>query len=218
MSTSTKNPAGQEERVTIAGADVNLEGRLWLGPEPRGVVITHPHPLYGGTMDNNVVWTAVHAFQARGWSTLRFNFRGVGLSTGEHGDGLAEVADVQAALSFLGSRLAGEIFLVGYSFGAAVAGRALLAGVAAAGLVMISPPIALMEMPFLAKVPKLRLIIVGDRDDFCPLPDLEKLLASAPPESRPELKIVPGASHFFAGREKPLYTLLLEHPLAASRR
>ena len=215
MSAAIKKPAGQEEQVTIAGADVNLEGRLWLGSEPHGVVITHPHPLYGGTMDNNVVWTAFQAFQAKGWSTLRFNFRGVGLSTGEYGDGLAEVADVQAALMFLGSRLQGKIFLVGYSFGAAVAGRALLSGVAAAGLIMISPPIALMEMPYLAKVPKLRLIIVGDRDEFCPLPRLEELLGAAPPESRPEVKIVPGASHFLAGREKPLYDLLLAYPLTA---
>jgi len=106
---------------------------------------------------------------------------------------------------------------VGYSFGAAVAGRALLSGVAAAGLVMISPPIALMEMPYLAKVPKLRLIIVGDRDEFCPLPRLEELLAAAPPESRPEVKIVPGASHFLAGREKPLYDLLLAYPLTAAQ-
>ena len=92
-----------EERITIAGADVNLEGRLALGGGPGGVVITHPHPMYGGTMDNNVVWTAARAFQARDWTTLRFNFRGVGLSSGEHGDGMSEMADVQAALAYLES-------------------------------------------------------------------------------------------------------------------
>jgi len=213
MAASTASPTIQEERVTIAGADVNLEGRLGVGSMPHGVVITHPHPLYGGTMDNNVVWTAVHAFQARGWTTLRFNFRGVGLSTGEFGDGLAEVADVQAALSFLGTRLTGSRFIVGYSFGAAVAGRALATGVSAAGLIMIAPPIAFMDMSFLPKVAKLRLIIVGDRDEFCPLPQLEKVYAAQPREQRPEMKIVPGASHFFAGREKPLYDLLLAYPL-----
>ncbi len=214
MAATKTSPPIQEERVTIAGADVNLEGRLGVGVEPHGVVITHPHPLYGGTMDNNVVWTAVHAFQARGWTTLRFNFRGVGLSTGAFGDGLAEVADVQAALSFLGARLTGSRFIVGYSFGAAVAGRAFYTGVSAAGLIMIAPPIALLDMSFLPKVPKLRLIIVGDRDEFCPLPELEKVYAAHPTAPRPEIKIVPGASHFFAGREKPLYSLLLEYPLA----
>lgn len=200
-----------EEQVTITGADVNLEGRLVMGSEPHGVVITHPHPLYGGTMDNNVVWTAALAFQAKGWSTLRFNFRGVGLSTGSYGEGLAEVADVQAALSFLGARVSGGRYLVGYSFGAAVAGRALLSGVSTAGLIMIAPPIALMELPFLAQVPKLDLIIVGERDEFCPLPALEKLFAATPPERRPQIQTIPGASHFFAGREKPLYTALVEY-------
>ena len=129
MSSSGKISEVAEERVTISGPDVNLEGRLAMGDGVSGVVITHPHPLYGGTMDNNVVWTAARAFQARHWSTLRFNFRGVGLSSGEYGDGLAEMADVQAALSFLGSRQSGPPYLVGYSFGAAVAGLALVQGV-----------------------------------------------------------------------------------------
>jgi hypothetical protein len=169
--------------------------------------------MYGGTMDNNVVWTAAHAFQARHWTTLRFNFRGVGLSAGEYGDGLAEMADVQAALSFLGSRLAGPKYVVGYSFGAAVAGRALFQGVSAAGIIMIAPPIAMMEMNFLPKVPRLRLIVVGDRDEFCPLPQLEKMFEGQPEDRRPEIKVVSGCSHFFAGREKPLYTTLLEYPL-----
>ena len=116
MSSSGNIPEVAEERVTISGPDVNLEGRLAMGDGVSGVVITHPHPLYGGTMDNNVVWTAVRAFQARHWSTLRFNFRGVGLSSGEYGDGIAEMADVQAALSFLRSRqsgppLSGGLFL-----------------------------------------------------------------------------------------------------------
>ena len=85
MSSSAKISEVAEERVTIPGPDVNLEGRLAVGDVVSGVVITHPHPMYGGTMDNNVVWTAARAFQARRWSTLRFNFRGVGLSSGEYG-------------------------------------------------------------------------------------------------------------------------------------
>ncbi len=213
MPRSEGTPEVQEERVIIAGADVNLEGRLALGSGPGGVIITHPHPMYGGTMDNNVVWTAAHAFQARHWTTLRFNFRGVGLSSGEYGDGLAEMADVQAGLSFLGSRLTGPRYVVGYSFGAAVAGRALAQGVSATGMIMIAPPIAMMEMNFLPRVPRLRLIVVGDRDEFCPLPQLEKMFDAQPEDRRPEIKVVSGSSHFFAGREKPLYNILLEYPL-----
>ena len=214
MSGSAKIPEVAEERVTISGADVNLEGRFALGDGPGGVVITHPHPLYGGTMDNNVVWTAARAFQARGWSTLRFNFRGVGLSSGKYGDGLAEMADVQAALSFLGSRQSGPCYLVGYSFGAAVAGSALFQGVSAAGMIMIAPPIKMLNMDFLPKVPRLRLIVVGDRDEFCPVPQLEKMLEMQPEDRRPEIKVLPGCSHFFAGKEKPLYNILLEYPLS----
>lgn len=206
-------PEVPEERVTIAGSDVNLEGRLALGDGSGGVIITHPHPLYGGTMDNNVVWTAARAFQARHWTTLRFNFRGVGLSLGEYGDGMSEMADVQAALSFLESRQVSPRYVVGYSFGAAVAGRALIQGVSAAGIVMIAPPIAFMDMSFLPRVPRLRLIVVGDQDEFCPLPQLEKMFESQPEDRRPEIKVVNGSSHFFAGREKPLYTILLDYPL-----
>lgn len=202
-----------EERVTIAGPDVNLEGRFAPGESAGGVIITHPHPMYGGTMDNNVVWTAAQAFQRQGWATLRFNFRGVGLSTGEYGEGLAEMADVQAALSFLGSRLTGPRYVVGYSFGAAVAGRALLQGVSAAGIIMIAPPIAFMDMAFLPKVPRLGLIVVGDRDEFCPLDRLEEMFSDQAAERRPAIKVVNGASHFFAGREKPLFTILQEYPL-----
>ena len=213
MPRSSGIPEVLEERVTIAGADVNLEGRLAVGDGPAGVMITHPHPMYGGTMDNNVVWTAARAFQARHWTTLRFNFRGVGLSSGEYGDGLAEMADVQAALSFLESRQVRSRYVVGYSFGAAVAGRALVQGVSAAGIIMIAPPIAMMEMNFLPKVPRLSLIVVGDRDEFCPLPQLEKMFDEQPEDRRPEIKVVSGASHFFAGREKPLYNILLEYPL-----
>jgi alpha/beta superfamily hydrolase len=213
MPRSTGIPNVLEERITIAGADVNLEGRLALGGSQGGVVITHPHPMYGGTMDNNVVWTAAQAFQARDWTTVRFNFRGVGLSTGEFGDGMSEMADVQAALAFLESRQVSRRYVVGYSFGAAVAGRALVQGVSAAGIIMIAPPIAFMDMSFLPKVPRLHLIVVGDRDEFCPLPQLEKMFESQPDDRRPEIKVVSGSSHFFAGREKPLYNILFEYPL-----
>lgn len=202
-----------EERVTISGPDVNLEGRFAPGDGDGGVVITHPHPLYGGTMDNNVVWTASRAFQARRWSTLRFNFRGVGLSSGEYGNGLAEIADVQAALSYLESRQSGPRYLVGYSFGAAVAGYALFQGVSAAGMIMLAPPIKMLDMAFLPKLSRLRLIVVGDRDEFCPVSELEKMFETQPEDRRPEIKVLPGCSHFFAGQEKSLYNILVEYPI-----
>ena len=120
-----------EEEVSIPGPGITLEGRLSVGAAPGGAVITHPHPLFGGTMANNVVLTAVRALAARGMAALRFNFRGGGRSTGVYGGGVDEAEDVAAALAFLKSRTPGPHHVIGYSFGAAVAGRALIQGLTA---------------------------------------------------------------------------------------
>jgi alpha/beta superfamily hydrolase len=166
-------------------------------------------------MANNVVWAAVRALTARNLSALRFNFRGVGRSTGTYGGGIDEVDDVAATLAFLKSRVPGPHYLVGYSFGAAVAGRALLQGLAADGAVFIAPPIAFMDLSFLPRVPGLKLIIVGDRDDLCPLPSLEALLAqSSPPPGEPPaaVKVIQGTDHFFGGAEEILFRALRDFP------
>ncbi len=157
------------DAVTIPGPDVTLEGRFLPGTAGPGVVITHPHPLFGGSMNNNVVWTAERAFHRRGFATLCFNFRGVGRSTGTYGEGEAEAEDVAAALDFLRERTPGPLYLVGYSFGAFVAGRALLQGLAVRAAVFIAPPIAFMDLSWLPRVPGLRLVVAGDQDDICPL-------------------------------------------------
>jgi alpha/beta superfamily hydrolase len=194
-----------EKKVLIPGPET-LEGMYC--PGTRGAaVITHPHPLYGGDMDNNVVWIAVRAFQSRGWATLRFNFRGVGESTGGYGEGLAEAGDVQAALEYVKTRGPGPHLVVGYSFGAYAGAQALLKELAADRAIFISPPVAFMPMPFLGQVPKLSLIIVGDRDDICPLAQLEALLA--PVRNRIKLVVLPGADHFWGGSEEDLYQVLV---------
>jgi alpha/beta superfamily hydrolase len=200
-----------EEQVSIAGARVSLEGVLVPGTTPGGVVITHPHPLFGGSMANNVVWTATRAFGARGMAALRFNFRGVGRSTGTYSGGAEETADVAAALALLQSRTPGPYYVVGYSFGAFVAGRALLDGLDADGAIFIAPPIAFMDLSFLPQVPELRLIAVGDRDEFCPLQNLEALLAEV--KSPPAVRVIEGADHFFGGGEDQLFQTLRDFPL-----
>src|SRR6185295_8845408 len=114
-----------ETTVTIAAGDVRLEGRLAVpAGATRGAVVCHPHPQYGGTMDNNVVVAVTDALRAAGLATLRFNFRGVGSSEGRHGGGAAEVGDAHAALAHLRAAGIEDVALVGYSFGAAVAARA----------------------------------------------------------------------------------------------
>jgi uncharacterized protein len=200
-----------EEQISIAAAGVSLEGALVPDPAPGGVVITHPHPLFGGSMANNVVWTAARAFAARHMTALRFNFRGVGRSTGTYGGGLEETADVDAALEFLKSRTPGPYYVVGYSFGAFVAGRALLDGLAVDGALFVAPPIAFMDLSFLPRVPGLKLIAVGDRDELCPLESLHALLAEAP--TPPVVRIIQDTDHFFGGTEEQLFQTLRDFPL-----
>jgi len=202
-----------EEEVAIPGPEV-LEGRFIPGALGPGVIITHPHPRFGGSMDNNVVWTAARAFAARGWATLRFNFRGVGESTGAYGQGLAEVADVAAALEFLQARTPGPCYLVGYSFGAFVTARAMLQGLAAPGALLIAPPIAFMDLAFLPQVPRLQLIVAGERDELCPLAALRVLLARS--QAPVALAVIAGADHFFGGREEELFQVLRDFALPES--
>jgi alpha/beta superfamily hydrolase len=205
-----------EEAVSIPGPGITLEGRLSVGAAPGGAVITHPHPLFGGDMANNVVLTAARALAARGMSALRFNFRGVGRSTGVYGGGVDEAADVAAALEFLKSRTPGPHYVIGYSFGAAVAGRALIQGLSADGAILIAPPIAFMDLSFLPRVPGLRLIVVGDRDELCPLPSLKALMAerqALPGEKPPEVRVIRGGDHFFSAGEAELFQVLRDFPL-----
>jgi alpha/beta superfamily hydrolase len=139
----------------------------------------------------------------------------VGRSTGAYGGGLEEAEDVAAALSYLTTRTPGPYFVAGYSFGAAVAARALLQGLAADGAVFIAPPIAFMDMAFLPRVPRLKLIAVGDEDELCPVEQLEALLASRPAaaETPVAVRIIAGADHFFGGGEEELFRLLRDFPL-----
>ncbi len=198
------------DRVSIPGPGITLEGRWLPGPGGPGVVITHPHPRFGGSMDNNVVWTAERAFHSKGFATLCFNFRGVGRSTGGYGGGEAEVADVAAALDFLKTRSPGPHYLVGYSFGAYVSGQALLNGLAAQGAVFIAPPIAFMDLSWLPGVPGLKLVVAGDRDDICPVADL---LVRWGAGAGPEIVVIAGADHFFGGREDKLFQVLRDFAL-----
>ena len=118
-----------------------------------------------------------------------------------------------AALEFLKSRAPGPHYVVGYSFGAAVAGRALLAGLSADGAIFVAPPIAFMDLSFLPRVPGLKLIVVGDGDELCP-PDLRALMASSqcPGEARAEVLVIEGADHFFGSAEEELFRVLRDFP------
>ncbi len=175
-----------------------MEGLLERRSKRRGVVITHPHPLYGGDMENPVVETVRLACAAKGLSTLRFNFRGVGKSQGRHDRGRKEQADVRAAVAYLRETGIDTVCLWGYSFGAWVNAKAVQKGLSVAAMVMISPPVAFMDFEGIAALGSLRCVIAGDRDDMGPLSRIREMLSLWNPEAR--LESIPGADHFFSGQ------------------
>jgi alpha/beta superfamily hydrolase len=194
--------AEQPATVDVAGA-VTLEARVAVPPgATAGVVVCHPHPLYGGDMDNGVVVRAVEACAARNLATLRFNFRGVGASSGTHDDGRSEQDDARAALADLTRRLpaGATVALAGYSFGAAVA-AAVAEGTPLAGLALIAPPLRVMPV---ATAPAGRgpvLIVVGAEDQYCPAEALDTLQVALPQAT---ITVIEGADHFFFGALDPL--------------
>ena len=134
-----------ETTVTFLSNGLEIEGQLAAGDHQRGVVVTHPHPLYGGNMHNNVVIAVSRAYQSRGCTTLRFNFRGVGGSQGNYDDGVGEQEDVRAAVAYLADNGMEQIDLAGYSFGAWVNALAINGGLQVARMIMLSPPVAIIS-------------------------------------------------------------------------
>ena len=201
----------ESEAVLTTADGVTLEARVAVPASPKaGLVACHPHPLYGGDMDNPVVVRVTEVCGALGFATLRFNFRGVGRSTGTHGEGRAETRDVEAALAYLRGALgpARPLALAGYSFGAVVASRVATAGSSPAGglaaLALIAPPLARTgEEPFagLASFAAPLLIAAGSQDEYGPRPMLDALAQRLP---RATLAIIEGANHFFFGKLYPL--------------
>jgi alpha/beta superfamily hydrolase len=181
--------------------DLTLEGELRFPSETPapGVVVCHPHPLYGGDMDNSVVVAACDALVARGFAALRFNFRGVGASEGAFSKGDAERNDVRAALDHLAAQDevdAGRVGLTGYSFGAIVSADTDHGGVRA--LALISPPLSIADLRVHWDCPAI--VLGGEEDQIAP-PDRLRIVASAPGV---ELCLIEGADHFWHGYEQEL--------------
>jgi len=193
-----------EEALTISVPNgPALEGRLAsVSLAEGGFVVCHPHPLYGGDMDNPVVIRAAEVAQAAGYATLRFNFRGVGGSEGVHASGQGERDDVRAAVTALAARLprGSRVGVMGYSFGAAMAAHASRPGAPAAPLALIAPPLAMYDLDFLGAGNGPILLVAGTADPYCPLEALQRLAARAGAETR----LIEGADHFFFGKLYPL--------------
>jgi alpha/beta superfamily hydrolase len=198
----------KEEQVTFASGELRLEAMI-AKPSPssaeRGAVVCHPHPLYGGSMYNNVVEAALEAMWRLGWATLRFNFRGVGQSEGEHSGGSGEADDAAAAVCFLAGELAvssQKIALSGYSFGAMAAVKAISKLTDLGALMLIALPLRMTPADALKQINAPLILAAGDRDDYCPPAQLLALQQAL--GSRAQLKIIHGADHFFVGYEAEL--------------
>ena len=195
-----------ESKIKFPVSGVELEGRLHKGLSDRGVVISHPHPLYGGDMNNPVVEAVQQAYQDHGHTTLRFNFRGVGASEGHFDDGKGETDDVSGALEYLAALGIAKIDLAGYSFGAWVNARAALTGVGYHKMVMVSPPVAFIDFGDITSIPALGLVLTGSADDIAPAEKVREAMPGWNPDA--EFIIIEGADHFYWGFHSDLKTVL----------
>ncbi len=165
----------------------------------RVALVLHPHPLHGGTMHNKVVFRAAKALSECGFETLRFNFRGVGYSTGEFDEGRGECADAQVALDYLldNQPNAREAVIAGFSFGSIVGLRVGCSDDRVDKLIAIGTPARMGNLDFLAACEKPKLFVHGAEDDIAPLAPLEEFLATLPAGSDFKLERIAGAGHFF---------------------
>jgi alpha/beta superfamily hydrolase len=197
-----------EEKIFFDVGSVRIEGLLGLAEGDRAAVVSHPHPLYGGTMYNNVVEALVEAFQSLGFTTLRFNFRGVGKSTGDYDEGIGEIQDVAAAIAYINDKGKTMVTLVGYSFGAWVNARLNHKG-KVEDSILIAPPVSYFSFDFIGKEDHFGLVVCGDHDDFCEVETLQALLDKC--GTKGVLKIMPNADHFLVGREEELKKIVKQY-------
>jgi len=206
LSQIDRKDQNMEKQVIFSSGARTIEGILEKNSETNGAVITHPHPLYGGNMHNNVVISITKTYQKMGYTTLRFNFRGVGNSQGSYGDGVGEQGDVRAAISYLDDLNIGQIDLAGYSFGAWVNALAATNNLNIKNMVMVSPPLAFIDFGSIADLGCLGLTVTGSRDDIAP-PDLIKK-SHAGWNAAAQFEVINGADHFYAGYINKLEAIL----------
>jgi uncharacterized protein len=191
--------------LSLAGAAGRLEALLNAGSPTatHAAVVCHPHPLYGGTLHNKVVFHAMKALNSFGFPVLRFNFRGTGLSEGEHANGVDEVEDVRTALDWLEREYALPVICAGFSFGAAVGLRAAYDDPRVPALIALGLPALPVEgrnydFEFLRQCAKPKLFVSGSRDQYAPSGKLEALVETfAEPK---KLVRIEAGDHFFEGR------------------
>ncbi len=187
----------EEKEIRFTSGSLEIEGLYHKNQSSKAVVITHPHPQYGGDMTNPVVEAIVAAYHKLGFTTLRFNFRGVGNSTGHFDQGVGEQADVASALDFMKRKAMLEVHLSGYSFGAWVNAMALQGGPLVQGMTMVAPPVAFIDFEERIRLPMLSAVVAGSRDEIAPPDLIRPLMGQWKPDA--PIDIIDGADHFFFG-------------------
>lgn len=194
--------AHDSQSLFLDGPAGRLEAILWTptraATPPLAALVCHPHPLFGGTMHNKVVYNAAKTIDSFGIPVLRFNFRGAGLSDGTHDKGQGEQGDVQAALDFLAGKFPGvPMLLAGFSFGSYVGLRVGCRDTRVAELIGIGIPVNSTDFSFLTDCPKPKLFVHGAEDQFGARKKVEEFVAGLPGDNH--LVVVGSADHFFAG-------------------
>ena len=187
----------------LDGPAGRLETILWTpsssAPPPLAALVCHPHPLFGGTMHNKVVYQTAKSLDAIGIPVLRFNFRGAGLSAGVHDRGQGEKEDVRAALDFLASEFPGvPLLLAGFSFGAWVGMRVGCEDSRVSHLIGLGIPVNSTDFSFLRQCKKPKLFVHGSNDEHGAIDKVKALIPRLPGGNR--LVVVEGVDHFFAGK------------------
>jgi alpha/beta superfamily hydrolase len=198
------------KRVTIA-SDYPLEVMLKEKSRQAGVVICHPHPLYGGDMYNNVLESLDEGFSTKGFTTLRFNFRSVGGSGGIYDEGEGEVRDVLAALKFLKNHINEDayIMLAGYSFGAWIVSKAAAEAKGIHGLFLVAYPFSFYETDPLKLFSGKMYFVGGTMDDISPMNNLLEFYKNLPIIDK-YLKIIP-TDHFYSGKGQEITEFIKEN-------
>jgi hypothetical protein len=202
----------ESTNLFLQGPAGKLEAILWSptdGAPAIAALVCHPHPVFGGTMHNKVVFQAAKALDALGIAVLRFNFRGAGLSAGVHDGGRGELDDVRAALGFLAAEFPGKSLLVaGFSFGCWVGLRVGCEDTRVEKLIGIGAPVNNSDFSYLRDCGKPKLFVHGANDEHGDVEKVKNVVAGLPGEN--ELVIVDGVDHFFAGRIEELGNAIKE--------
>ncbi|MDP7143122.1 MAG: alpha/beta hydrolase [Alphaproteobacteria bacterium] len=203
--------------VIINGPEGRLEGRYHHSKTPNAplAIVLHPHPEHGGTMNNKITYYMFQAFKDRGFSVLRFNFRGVGSSQGCFDKGEGELSDAAAALDWMQeiNQNAPYTWVAGFSFGSWIGMQLLMRRPEIRGFISVAPPANMYDFSFLAPCPTSGLIIHGTQDDVVPPSSIDSMMDKLQVQKGIQIdcRLIDGANHFFNGQVETLVRHMHDH-------